>query len=45
MNKKLYISGSIGVTILKKDNKIVIVLADDHSNKIYCNNIIKNLDK
>ena len=45
MNKKLYISGSIGVTILKKDNKIVIVLADDHSNKIYCKNIIKNLDK
>ena len=40
----MLISGSIGVTILKKDNKIILLLADDHSNKIYCNSVYNKLD-
>ena len=32
------ISGSIGVTILKNKDKIIILLADDHSNSNYCDN-------
>ena len=38
----MFISGSIGVTILKKKNKIIIILADDHSNSSYCDNNSKN---
>lgn len=34
----MLISGSIGITILEKDNKIIILMADDHSNTTYCNN-------
>jgi len=30
------ISGSIGVTILKNKDKVIILLADDHSNSSYC---------
>ena len=33
------ISGSIGITILKNKDKIIILLADDHSNSSYCDNI------
>lgn len=40
----MYISGGIGISILKKDNKIILLIADDHSNKIYCNSSIKKLD-
>lgn len=40
----MLVSGSIGVTVLEKNNKIIILLADDHSNKIYCNSVIKKLD-
>ena len=32
----MLVSGSIGITILKKDNKIIILMADDHSSKKYC---------
>lgn len=35
----MLLSGSIGITILKKDNKIIILLADDHSSKTYCHNV------
>ena len=38
----MFISGSIGVTILKKNNKNIIILADDHSNSSYCDNDHKN---
>ena len=34
----MQISGSIGVTILKNNDKIIILLADDHSNSSYCDN-------
>jgi hypothetical protein len=39
INKKISISGTIGLTILKeKDtNKLVYIFYDDHSNKEYCN--------
>ena len=39
----MLISGSIGITLLKKNNKIIVLLADDHSNSSYCDN--KGLDK
>ena len=39
----MLVSGSIGITILKKDKKIVYLLADDHSNTIYCEHIEKNI--
>lgn len=35
----MLISGSIGITILKNNNKTIILLADDHSSKNYCNHI------
>ena len=38
----MFISGTIGVTILKKNDKIIIILADDHSNSSYCDNTNKN---
>jgi hypothetical protein len=34
----MLISGSIGITILENNNKIIILLADDHSNTVYCDN-------
>ena len=34
----MQISGSIGITILKNEDKIIVLLADDHSNSSYCNN-------
>ena len=34
----MFISGSIGVIILKNNKKIITVLADDHSNSVYCKN-------
>jgi hypothetical protein len=38
----MYISGSIGITVLKKDKKIITIFADDHSKNIYCNEIKTN---
>lgn len=38
----MFISGSIGITILKKNDKVIIVLADDHSNSSYCDNNEQN---
>lgn len=35
----MYISGAIGITVLKKDNKIITIFADDHSKDVYCNEI------
>ena len=32
----MLISGNIGITILENNNKIIILLADDHSNTKYC---------
>ena len=32
------ISGIIGISILKKNNKFYIILYDDHSNINYCQN-------
>ena len=32
----MLVSGSIGITILKKGDKIIILMADDHSSKDYC---------
>ncbi len=40
----MYISGGIGISILKKDNKIILLIADDHSNEIYCNSSIKKIN-
>lgn len=41
----MFISGSIGITILKNNEKILILLADDHSNDTYCiNNLKDHLD-
>lgn len=34
----MLISGSIGVIILNKDDNNIILLSDEHSNDIYCNN-------
>jgi len=34
----MLISGSIGIIIFKKRNKIIYLLSDDHSNKVYCSN-------
>ena len=34
----MLISGSIGIIILKKHKKIIYLLSDDHSNKVYCSN-------
>ena len=31
----MLISGNIGITILENNNKIIILLADDHSNTKY----------
>ena len=41
----MYISGSIGITILKnlKNKKRIVLLADDHSKKVYCDD--KTLDQ
>lgn len=41
----MYISGSIGITILRnlKNNKRIILFADDHSKKVYCDD--KTLDQ
>lgn len=41
----MFISGSIGVSIYKNEDKIIVLLADDHSNKIYCNSVIKDIEK
>lgn len=38
------ISGAVGYTLLKKDNKYILVLADIHSKLTYCKNGI-NIDK
>lgn len=34
----MYISGSIGLVILKKKDKLIYLLSDDHDNSLYCDN-------
>lgn len=38
----MLISGSIGIIILKKNKKVIYLLSDDHSNKVYCSSSSKN---
>ena len=38
----MFISGSIGITMLRNNKKILFLLADDHSNDTYCINNLKD---
>tara|TARA_B100001093_G_C26842639_1_gene1021297 strand:- start:1350 stop:2201 length:852 start_codon:yes stop_codon:yes gene_type:complete len=40
----MFISGSIGLTILKNGKKTISILSDDHSNEIYCDRVVEDLE-
>lgn len=42
-SKGEFLSGSIGITILKKDKRVIVVFADAHSNVTYCKNNSKKV--